>query len=91
MWTHQYLSQVHAQQQEQVAQERVALAVAVETTHDLTRLLMLMLDLLEAWEKDVPSAEEAARLRSQFQDAALALAARINLIRHEAQRNPSSP
>ena len=91
MRTRRYLGQVHAQQQEQVAQERVALAVAVETTHDLTRLLMLLLDLLESWEQRVPSAEEAARLRSQFQDAALALAARINLIRHEARRHPASP
>src|SRR5262245_32990041 len=88
MRTQRYLGQVHAQQQEQVAEERAALAVAVETTHDLTRLLMLLLDLLAAWEQSVPSAEEAARLRSQFQDAALALAARINLIRHEAQRHP---
>ena len=91
MRTQRYLGQVHRQQQEQAAEERAALAVAVETTHDLTRLLMLLLDLLEAWEHSVPSAEEAARLRSQFQDAALALAARINLIRHESQHNPSSP
>src|SRR5712692_7556305 len=89
MRTHQYLSQVHAQQQEQVAQERAALVVAVETTHDLTQLLMLVLDLLGSWEEDVPPAEEAARLRSRCQDAALALAARINLLRDEAQRDHS--
>jgi DNA-binding response OmpR family regulator len=91
MRTRRYLGQVHGQQQKQMAEERAALAVAVETTHDLTRLLMLLLDLLESWEQSAPSAEEAARLRSQFQDAALALAARINLIRREAQRRPSSP
>jgi DNA-binding response OmpR family regulator len=89
MRTHQYLGQVYAQQQEQVAQERAALTVAVETTHDLTRLLMLVLDLLESWEKEVPSVEEAGRLRGQFQDAAQALAARINLLRHRALRDDS--
>jgi DNA-binding response OmpR family regulator len=87
--TRGYLAHVRAQQREQVAQERAALAIAVETSHDLTRLLMLVLDLLQGWEGEAPSPEEASRLHDEFRDAATVLAARINLLRRSALRESS--
>jgi len=78
MRTRRFLARAQAQQ---LTQERAALATAMETSHDLTRLLMLVLDLLEAWESGAHSLEDAARLRSEFQDAATVLSAHVNLLR----------
>jgi DNA-binding response OmpR family regulator len=64
------------------------LRLALSTTNDLTRLLMLLLRLLEDWDAHQRSPAELRELRREFQHAAAALAARINTITRRAQPPP---
>jgi DNA-binding response OmpR family regulator len=81
---HRYLKSHDAQRLGSVT-ERGLLEMALATSHDLTRLLMLLLTALEGWETTQPSPEDLRRLRSQFQDAADVVASRINLLMRQAR------
>jgi DNA-binding response OmpR family regulator len=74
--TRQYLKA--AQQHEHRVQDEVVLTMALTTSHDLTRLLMLLLNLLE--QAHTYSPEDMARLRAELHGATIALAARINTL-----------
>jgi hypothetical protein len=58
--------------------------MALATSHDLTRLLMLLLTALEEWESTSPAPRDLRRMRTQFQDAAAVIASRINLLTRQA-------
>jgi DNA-binding response OmpR family regulator len=60
------------------------LSMALSASNDLTRLLMLLLSLLEDWETSGRSPQDLQRLRGEFRDAAAVLASRINLITRSA-------
>src|SRR5688500_16415381 len=86
--TRQYLRTVHDSRREPAADEQPFLSIALSTSHDLIRLLTLLLGLLESWETSSPSPEDISRLRHEFRGAATALAARINALTRAA-RNQS--
>lgn len=75
--------QTQLPQRDEPPADRGLLDTALATTHDLTRLLVLLLGVLEGWETMQPSPEEFRRLRTQFQDAAAAIASRVNLLSHQ--------
>ncbi len=77
-------------QGEPTGENEALLAVALSTSSDLTRLLMLLLSLLEQWDARGDSPEDFGRLRHEFQDAAAVLAARINTLTRRAHFSASS-
>jgi DNA-binding response OmpR family regulator len=75
---------VQAQQRADRSDDQDALQIALATSHDLTRLLMLLLTALEAWETDRGSPQDLQRLRAEFHSAAAVLASRINVLTRQA-------
>ena len=78
--TRQCLKASHESKREQSADDQSRLAMALTLSHDLTRLLMLLLSLVESWEASNRSATDPDRLITELREAAVALAARINLL-----------
>lgn len=74
----------HTPQREELGADRSLLETALSTSHDLTRLLVLLLGVLEGWESAQPSPDEFRRLRAQFHDATAVIASRINLLSRQA-------
>ena len=86
--TRQYLKMMYDRTHRSVAEDQSSLSIALSTSHDLMRLLMLFLSLLESWETSTPSQEDINRLRTPFGEATTARAARINTLTRDA-RSPS--
>jgi DNA-binding response OmpR family regulator len=82
--TRQYLKASSGLPDGPAAEDQPVLSMALSTSHDLIRLLVLLLGLLESWETNAPSAEDISRLRVEFGEAATALAARINALTRAA-------
>jgi DNA-binding response OmpR family regulator len=80
MRTRRYLQAVRADQHEQLTEQKEILAAALTTSHDLTRLMLLLTETLESRNGESNSPEDTAHLRGMFQDAANALAVRINVL-----------
>jgi DNA-binding response OmpR family regulator len=83
--TRQYLKTAHDDGREPAADEQTTLGMALATSHDLIRLLTLLLSLLESWEASTPSPDDISRLRLEFRQAATVLAARINTLTRAAR------
>ncbi|HEY7064538.1 MAG TPA: response regulator [Chloroflexota bacterium] len=79
----QYLASQGSQSHEPTGEDTL-LEMALATSHDLTRLLMLLLTALEEWESTSPAPRDLRRMRTQFQDAAAVIASRINLLTRQA-------
>jgi DNA-binding response OmpR family regulator len=77
--------EAEARQRADGAGEDDMLQLALTTSHDLTRLLMLLLSALEAWEPGKQSSQDLESLRAEFQSAASVLASRINLLTAQAR------
>ncbi len=82
--TRQYLKTSQARKEE-LAQGQTTLAMALTMSHGLTRLLMLVLNLLEVWESGGYAPADRQRLREELREAALALAERINTLTRSAR------
>jgi CheY-like chemotaxis protein len=81
----------HPPQREETVGDPSLLETALATSHDLTRLLVLLLGVLEGWETAQPSPEDFRRFRTQFHDAAAVIASRINLLSRQASAANESP
>ncbi len=86
----EYLKQ-DAQDRVERADDEEMLQLALTTSHDLTRLLMLLLTTLEAWEPGKRSPQELASLRADYQSAAAVLASRINILTRQARATAKRP
>jgi DNA-binding response OmpR family regulator len=89
--TRQYLKAFHESKRKEHAEDEAQLAMALTTSHDLIRLLMLVLNLLESWEASGRSGADANRLSAELREAAAALAARINLLARAARTSATRP
>jgi DNA-binding response OmpR family regulator len=90
MRTCRYLQAVRADQREELAQQKEVLAAALTTSHDLTRLMLLLTETLESRKMEASSPEVTAHLQAKFQDAANALAVRINVLLGQELGRPHS-
>jgi DNA-binding response OmpR family regulator len=85
--THSYLKQAHEGQRASPTAGGTLLAATLTINHELTRLLMLLLTLLDLWEAGYYAPEDLAPLRSQLRQAATTLASRINALTQSALRD----
>jgi DNA-binding response OmpR family regulator len=74
------------QQATPVAGPESVLALACATTHELTRLLSLLLVLAELWDAGYYSLEDVSRIRVELRTAADELAERINTLTAQARQ-----
>ncbi len=78
--------QVSDQQATPVAGPESVLALACATTHELTRLLSLLLVVAELWDAGMYSREDMSRIRVELRTAADELAERINTLTAHARQ-----
>jgi DNA-binding response OmpR family regulator len=90
MRTCRYLQAVRADQREQLAEQKEILAAALTTSHDLTRLMLLLTETLESRKLEASSPADTAHLQATFQDAANALAVRINVLLAQELGSPQT-
>jgi DNA-binding response OmpR family regulator len=78
---------------EQLVRDEAILAMTQTAIHEWARLSAVLLDFLRLWERNVYSPAAVARLRSEFQDTARDLTARLAALQEDlpggdaAQRN----